>query len=437
MFKEEELKFTSIISVAKNLHKWVFFVNSRNFRVHDDENFARIKILFLILFLIILFTPFQFASSESQIPHIISYQGRLYDNEGNLLGGNGTTYYFRFSIWDSSATGTKLWPDKTPSIVPINVEWGVFNAQIGDVSQGFDPLTLDFTKNQYYLQIEIATLPDFSDGEILSPRQRITSSGYAFNAETLQGFTASQNPLAHQIPVLDENGNLVLNGKINNATISGGVLSGGFYSGTSIVPEGDFSIGTSTLSLTLNASDLFIKSNLKLEGQLSFGQFSSPPLPYQIGSVYYDTSQNDLFIWNGLIWKSLTQGGATSTLQSAYDYSPSPAGILTSNNKDIRVILQDTEVDSNFLVELQGEESSFQILKSSVPYLTAQNFKNQIQIGSGMGVNNPTLLILDTKNTLGDPPCVNGAIYYNSKINKFRVCENNQWKTIITIPIPH
>jgi hypothetical protein len=43
MLKKEELKFTSIISVAKNLHKWVFFVNSQNFRVHDDENFARIN----------------------------------------------------------------------------------------------------------------------------------------------------------------------------------------------------------------------------------------------------------------------------------------------------------------------------------------------------------------------------------------------------------
>lgn len=451
--------------VVNLLRKWVFFINSRNFRVP----------LFSILTLTILLFPFQSALSETQIPRIISYQGRLYDNEGNLLGDEGTSFYFRFSIWNANATGTKLWPAGVPNIVPLNVEWGVFNASLGDASLGFDPLTLNFTESNYYLQIEVAALPDFSDAETLSPRQRIVSSGYAINTATLGGFKASQTPQGSQIPVLDEQGRLVfysdsggiksatsspltiqgdsideiyffnasnklspsgdltIGGKINKAIISGGTLTGGFYGGKEIIPEENFVIGTSTLSLTLNTSELIFETNRALfKGQILLGGFISPPEPSGIGSVYYDLSQNDSFLWTGSDWASLTRGGgmATATLQSAYDYSPTPAEIKTSDNKDLRITLQDTSIDSNFLINLLGSDSSFQILRTGSPYLTALNFKNQIQIGSGVGINNPTLLILDTKNTNGDPLCVNGAIYYNSFLNKFRACENGRWKSL-------
>src|SRR5690606_19376401 len=44
---------------------------------------------------------------------------------------------------------------------------------------------------------------------------------------------------------------------------------------------------------------------------------------------------------------------------------------------------------------------------------------------------NPTLLVLDYKNTSGDPTGVNGAMYYNSNSNKFRCYENGDWRDCI------
>ncbi len=38
------------------------------------------------------------------------------------------------------------------------------------------------------------------------------------------------------------------------------------------------------------------------------------------------------------------------------------------------------------------------------------------------------LLVLDTKNTAGDPTGVNGAMYYNSSTNTFRCFENSAWR---------
>ncbi len=39
-------------------------------------------------------------------------------------------------------------------------------------------------------------------------------------------------------------------------------------------------------------------------------------------------------------------------------------------------------------------------------------------------------LVVDTQ--ASDPPAQNGRIYYNSATNKYKVCENNVWKTITT-----
>jgi hypothetical protein len=75
----------------------------------------------------------QSALAAVGVPKIVSYQGRLTDANGNLLGGAGTPYYFKFSIWDSSSgVATKLWPTGAPTAVSLSVVNGVFNANIGD-----------------------------------------------------------------------------------------------------------------------------------------------------------------------------------------------------------------------------------------------------------------------------------------------------------------
>ena len=43
----------------------------------------------------------------------------------------------------------------------------------------------------------------------------------------------------------------------------------------------------------------------------------------------------------------------------------------------------------------------------------------------------PALLVLSDKNTVGDPTCVNGAIYYNSAISAFRGCQGGSWHNMI------
>jgi hypothetical protein len=150
------------------------------------------------------------------VPQLISHQGRLLDVDGNLLGGSGTEYCFKFAIYDQApiSGGTKLWPTGAPSAMDIVVTNGVFNASIGDTASGGDQLDFDFESNrEVYLQVQVAAQTGGTCGdetfETLSPRQRIQSSGYAINAATLRGFTASQSADLNEIPVLT-NGDLIL-----------------------------------------------------------------------------------------------------------------------------------------------------------------------------------------------------------------------------------
>ena len=134
---------------------------------------------------------FSYAFAATIPPQIISYQGRLTDNGGTLLGGAGTTYYFKFSLWDNATVGAgnKVWPTASPTSVSKTVKQGVFSVNIGDTANGYpDPLTFNFTNNtSLYIQIEVSS--DNVTFETLGPRQQLTSTIFAQVAGAVVGTT--------------------------------------------------------------------------------------------------------------------------------------------------------------------------------------------------------------------------------------------------------
>src|SRR5438067_361513 len=127
--------------------------------------------------IIAAFLFFASSSGYAAVPHILSFQGRLTDGSNNLLGSGGTNYYFKFAIYDSSGGDTQLWSSGS-SAITIKVTQGVFNTLLGDTTAGYNALDLDFDSSQnYYLQVQVSS--DNNTFEILSPRQRIVSSGFA------------------------------------------------------------------------------------------------------------------------------------------------------------------------------------------------------------------------------------------------------------------
>ncbi|MCH8050119.1 hypothetical protein IIB51_01800, partial [Patescibacteria group bacterium] len=139
-----------------------------------------------------LFPVFGFLYAASP-PQIIGYQGRLADSSGNLLGGSGTTYYFRFSIYDASSGGSKLWPSGTSCSHSRTVTAGVFTAGVGDTSECSDVLDFNFhDNNNIYLEVEVSS--DDSTFETLTPRQRITSTAFSQLSAAISGPASTSPP---------------------------------------------------------------------------------------------------------------------------------------------------------------------------------------------------------------------------------------------------
>ena len=111
--------------------------------------------------------------SHAAVPHLINYQGRLTDKSSTPLNG---LYNITFRIYDAEAAGNLLWQGTYNS---VSITKGIFNILLGDASDtGFNFSELAFDK-PYWLEIKVGT------DAPMTPRQRITASGYAISAENL------------------------------------------------------------------------------------------------------------------------------------------------------------------------------------------------------------------------------------------------------------
>lgn len=120
---------------------------------------------------------------EASVPKLLTYQGVLKDANGSYLTGS---YEMTFRVYGSSSGGSALWSE---SQTGVSVNSGRFSVELGSVSA----LNLDFSQD-YWLSVQVGT-----DTE-MTPRQRLTSAGYALMAESVvNGFSQAQHDaLSHR-----------------------------------------------------------------------------------------------------------------------------------------------------------------------------------------------------------------------------------------------
>ncbi len=109
-------------------------------------------------------------AASSFIPRLVSYQGLLTDDLGNLVAD--ANYSIRFRIYTKVTGGALLW-DETQIVATSG---GIFDVVLGEVTP-IDPI---FFSNPVWLSIAI-------DGQSpLSPRSPLTTSPYSFRAAGLE-----------------------------------------------------------------------------------------------------------------------------------------------------------------------------------------------------------------------------------------------------------
>lgn len=265
-----------------------------------------------------LFSSLVYAAAG--VPKVINFQGRLLNSSGDLLGGTGgTDYCYKFSIYDASTGGSKIWPAGSPSTMTIVTREGVFNANVGDTGAGGDTLDLTFTDDQAYMNIEVATKVGGSCTtggdevfETLSPRQRIASSAFAINSGTVGGYTPATSATGSQIPVLssgslilgDTNPGLRVTGA-NTLTFQNGVTGDiQFFSGTNkITSAGVLTIGGALNSAGINSS-----------GTITFSSISGSTQCLQVNSSGVVSGTGSACGAGAVTWNSITNPTGTQTL---------------------------------------------------------------------------------------------------------------------------
>ncbi|HET8670221.1 MAG TPA: hypothetical protein VFM05_06205, partial [Candidatus Saccharimonadales bacterium] len=76
--------------------------------------------------------------------------------------------------------------------------------------------------------------------------------------------------------------------------------------------------------------------------------------------------------------------------------------------------------------------AAFRVLNASdVPQFAIDTSNSRVYIGNPTADSTGALLVLDTKDTSGDPTGVNGGMYYNSNSGKFRCYEGSAWKNCL------
>jgi hypothetical protein len=125
------------------------------------------------------------------VPGLINYQGTLTDDTGSPLDG---IYSIHFYLYDAATGGDLLW-DEEQSVAVSN---GVYNVQLGAVAALSSGV---FSGYEAYLEVVIYN-ESTDSWEILSPKQRLTCTAYAFqaaNAETLEGYGSGEfAPVSHK-----------------------------------------------------------------------------------------------------------------------------------------------------------------------------------------------------------------------------------------------
>ena len=117
----------------------------------------------------------------ADVPMLINYPGKLTEKNGNPITG---TKSIKFSLYDAESSGTEKWN----GTYSVEVNKGVFNVLLGSGASPFSS-TLDFSTN-YWLEISVS-------GEVMSPRQRISSVGYSIRSEFSNRADVVNTPLVY------------------------------------------------------------------------------------------------------------------------------------------------------------------------------------------------------------------------------------------------
>jgi hypothetical protein len=430
------------------------------------SQFAKMAIiLFAIISALLIFT-----NTAHAVPTKMNFQGRLTDNAGNIKP-NGT-YNMKFRLYDAASSGTLKWSeDRLVSAGNgVTVTNGLFSVQLGSVVPG--SLTSQWFQGDLYLEVELPNVGSETSssptwGETLSPRSQLATSAYAYNSETLDGLDSSE------FAQLDAyNAFTGFNEFYDTTEFYGGVTFDGsttHYGNISTLNTNAsaFKIqngtGVDVLSVDTSAQRVIIGDGTAGEKLDIIGNWQVRDASTATKSVRVRTSGLDLDFeaagdkiqfstWSGADYTGtqynqmrFNADGTPINVQRAFD-------LVNAVASDVALKITGAASQSADIFQLKANASSIVMAVNPTGATTLKNSSNstaavmiqnaagnelfqvdttnsRVYIGDSTADSTGTILVLDTKNTSGDPTGVNGGMYYNSNTNDFRCYVNSSWQS--------
>ncbi|MCD6379962.1 hypothetical protein J7M07_05905, partial [bacterium] len=144
----------------------------------------------------------------ADIPQIISYHGKLTGTTGI---GENDTLPMTFKIYDVETDGSPLWTETHDVANEVPVVKGLFDVALGSVI----PIDLPFDV-QYWLEIEV-------EGNVLTPRVKLTASPYALNMPDIPDTISKDNSGYAVMTLINESADPSSRGLVINGTTGDGI----------------------------------------------------------------------------------------------------------------------------------------------------------------------------------------------------------------------
>lgn len=177
-------------------------MSGANYLLAGFRSFTSVVTIAALVLGLFAFGQTSHAAINAQIP----FEGYPKDSTGAALSG---TYDMVFTLHDAAAAGATLWTGthSAGNGNAVTVASGTFAVLLGS-GAGNSLAGVDFNSASLYLEVAV-------EGETMSPRYRLGAAAYAFNADTLDGFDASDFALAGSSTVTN---NFVSNTNFNATT---------------------------------------------------------------------------------------------------------------------------------------------------------------------------------------------------------------------------